>query len=107
MKKNEKKRLSLSLSKIDNNPMYSPRFNINTENSKEKDKYYQLMNPDEIKDKIKKKENDIDKMKKLIEIANRNIKYYDKKILEVESYIKNEEQLRDDYQILINFFNLK
>ena len=107
MKKNEKKRLSLSLSKIDNNPMHSPRFNINTENSKEKDKYYQFMNPDEIKDKIKKKENDIDKMKKLIEIANRNIKYYDKKILEVESYIKNEEQLRDDYQILINFFNLK
>ena len=107
MKKNEKKRISLSLSKINNNLMYSPRFNINSENSKEKDKYYQLMNPDEIKDKIKKKENDIDKMKKLIEIANRNIKYYDKKILEVESYIKNEEQLRDDYQILINFFNLK
>jgi len=107
MKKNEKKRLSLSLNKIDNNPLYSPRFNINTENSMERNKYYKLMNPDDIRDKIKKKENDIEKMKKLIEIVNRNIKYYDKKILEVENYIKKEEQLRDDYQILINFFNLK
>ena len=44
-------------------------------------------------------------MKKLIEIAKRNIKYYDKRILEVENFIKCEEQLRNEYQLMINFFN--
>ena len=107
MKKNEKKRFSLSLNKIDINSLSSPRFNNNTENYKERNKYYKLINSDDIKNKIKKKENDIEKIKKLIEIVNRNIKYYDERILEVENFIKNEEQLRNEYQLLINFFNLK
>ena len=107
MKKNEKKRLSLSLNKIDNNFFSSSKYNNKTENVKERNKYYKLKNAEDIKDKIKKKENDIEKLKKLIEIAKRNIKYYDKRILEVENFIKCEEQLRNEYQLMINFFNLK
>ena len=102
--KAQKKRFSLSVNKSEinyNNNHSSPLNNNIIQKINEKISY-NFKDSKEISDKIKKKENDIEKIKKLIEIVKRNIKYYDKEINEVEKFIQKEEQIRKDYQILIN-----
>lgn len=111
--KKEKKRMSLSLNKTSKSSNFFNSFSsfFRKENdinqiTKEKN-YNNFKDSKEIFDKIKKKENDIEKVKKLIEIIKRNIKYYDKEIIEVNKFIQNEEKIREEYQLLINFLNLK
>ena len=107
--KAQKKRFSLSVNKSEinyNNNHSSPLNNNIIQKINEKISY-NFKDSKEISDKIKKKENDIEKVKKLIEIVKRNIKYYDKEINEVEKFIQKEEQIRKDYQILINYLNQK
>ena len=109
--KDQKKRFSLSVNKSEinyNNNNHSSPLNNNNIIQKLNEKIsYNFKDSKEISDKIKKKENDIEKVKKLIEIVKRNIKYYDKEINEVEKFIQKEEQIRKDYQILINYLNQK
>ena len=112
LSKNEKKRLSLSLNKLEKSTDFkylsnSPMKNIVLKTTNERNKYNKFESSKIIYDKIKKKENDIQRIKKLIEIVKRNIKYYDKENKEIEKFIQHEEQLSNEYQILINFLNLK
>ena len=112
MSKNEKKRLSLSLNKLEKSIDFkyiskSPMKNIALKTTNERNKYNKLESSKMLYEKIKKKENDIQRIKKLIEIVKRNIKYYDKENKEIENFIRHEEQLSNEYQMLINFLNLK
>ena len=101
LKSNDKKRLSLSVNKsdksnVDNKLLAALKKDINNEYNKS------MIN--ELYYKIKKKDNDIEKVKKQIEIAKRNMKYYDNIIKDVDNLIHNEEHVRKEYQLLINFF---
>ena len=95
--------MSLSLNKTSKSSKYFNSFpsffrtdkDIN-QITKEKN-YNNFKDSKEIFDKIKKKENDIEKVKKLIEIIKRNIKYYDKKIINVNKFIQNEEKIKEKY----------
>jgi len=111
MSNNEKKRFSLSVNKTDISSNFHTSFSSNYKTNitqiKIEKNNYKFKDSQEIHDKIRKKENDIEKVKKLIEIVKRNIKYYDKEIIELEKSIQNEEQVRDEYQMLINYLNLK
>jgi hypothetical protein len=111
MSNNEKKRMSLSVNKNDKNSNFHISFSSNYKQNitqiKNEKINYKFKDSQEIHNKIKKKENDIEKVKKLIEIVKRNIKYYDKEIIELEKSIQNQEQIRNEYQILINYLNLK
>jgi hypothetical protein len=111
MSNNEKKRFSLSVNKTEISSNFHNSFSSNYKPSitqiKNEKNNYKFKDFQEIHNKIKKKENDIEKVKKLIEIVKRNIKYYDKEIIEIEKSIQNEEQVRDEYQMLINYLNLK
>ena len=106
--KTQKKRFSLSVNKSEKNNNNHSSSSKNNVIQKINEKIsYNFKDSKEISDKIKKKESDIEKIKKLIEIVKRNIKYYDKEINEVEKFIQKEEQIRKDYQILINYLNQK
>jgi hypothetical protein len=112
LNKNEKKRLSFSLNKLEKSTDFkylskSPLKNSVLKTTNERNKYNKIENSKNIYDKIRKKENDIKRIKKLIEIVKRNIKYYDKENKEIENFIRHEEQLSNEYQIMINFLNLK
>ena len=109
----ENKRISLSVNKFNSNNNYNYNYGFSSPIKKNimpisNEKIsYNFKNSKEIFDMIKKKENDIEKIKKAIEIVKRNIKYYDKEIIEVEKFIQNQEQTRNFYQILINYLNMK
>ena len=111
--KKEKKRMSLSLNKTTKSSNFSNSYSSLFKNEKDinqiskENNYYNFKDSKEIYDKIKKKENDIEKVKKLIEIVKRNIKYYDKELIEVDKFIQNQQKIREEYQMIINFLNLK
>ena len=105
----KKKRLSLSVNKTEkfnfDKKLFAPlKKDINNEYNNNE---FNIKQANEIVYKIRKRENDIEKVKKQIEIAERNIKYYEKIIKEVDNLILNEENMRKEYQLLINFYNLE
>ena len=107
--KNKKERLAISFNKREKNSKFIGAFSSLLQDNSLKKNNDKIIITDlkEVSDKIRKKQNEIEKFKKQIEIYKRYIKEYDKINLEVENRIKIEEELRNEYQMMINYLNKK
>ena len=105
--KNKKERLAISFNKREKNCRFIGAFSSFLQDNSLKKNNDKIVVTDlkEVSDKIRKKQNEIEKFKKQIEIYKRYIKEYDKINLEVENRIKIEEELRNEYQMMINYLN--
>ena len=107
--KNKKERISISFNKREKNSKFIGAFSSLLQDNSLKKNNDKIIIADlkKVSDKIRKKQNEIEKFKKQIEIYKRYIKEYDKINFEVENRIKIEEELRNEYQMMINYLNKK